>query len=333
MRLSDYEDQFRNHLALELGMAKQSIVGHMSSFRVLYRALPDLEDFTYENVLQYIYDQRQTKSASAVRYYVNVLQKLCTFLYQRNIIKENFRDRLKAPRPKPSIDIETFTAAELKTIQEAPVHYPDDAIRESFDLVHGLLARTGMRVGELCNLKVRHFDFSTNTIKILETKTDQPRIVPIPHDLLDRVGNSLKGKESDEWAFTNSLGNKFSNQTVWRDLQRRVKEAGIKKRAYVHLYRHSFATIMLASGCPLPLVSEILGHRNISTTQRYTHLLVSQLSDAMTKYHPLIRQSLTKEDKIRVLSEAIRQSDVFSDSSFRTNVDHGPNHFTVKIEW
>lgn len=333
MRLSDYEDQFRNYLALELGMAKQSITGHMSSFRVLYRALPNLEDFTYENIIQFIYDQRQIKSASAVRYYVNVIQKVCTFLYGRGLIKENLKDRLKAPRPKPSIDIETFTPAELKAIQEARIHYPDGAIRESFDLVHGLLARTGMRVGELCNLKVRHFDFSTNTIKILETKTDQPRVVPIPHDLIGRISNSFNGKEPNEWAFTNSLGNKFSNQTVWRDLQRRVKEAGIKKRAYVHLYRHSFATIMLASGCPLPMVSEILGHRNISTTQRYTHLLVTQLSDAMTKYHPLIRQSLTKDEKIQVLMELVQQSEVFNDPSFKTKLQRGPNRTIIEIGW
>jgi integrase/recombinase XerD len=81
-------------------------------------------------------------------------------------------------------------------------------------------------------------------------------------------------------------GRPISRHTLWKLVHDAGERAGIDKRAYTHVLRHSFATHLLEGGADLRSVQELLGHANLTTTQRYTHVDARRLVDVHRKFHP-----------------------------------------------
>ncbi len=154
-----------------------------------------------------------------------------------------------------------------------------------------LLYSTGMRVSELVNLTMERVDLKKGYIRCIG-KRNRERIVPFGKragDLLERyvytVRNNQKNKQS-EILFPNPSGGKISRSTMWKRVRAYARQAGLKKEIGSHTLRHSFATHLLEGGADLRSIQEMLGHRDISTTQIYTHVSGRHLKNAHKKYHP-----------------------------------------------
>jgi site-specific recombinase XerD len=150
-----------------------------------------------------------------------------------------------------------------------------DAIKDP--KLHALVATmygAGLRIAELCALEVRDIDSARMQIHVRDGKGGYERYVPLSPELLRELRTYWRAvRPSGTLLFP---GNSRNGQVAWRSLQRALAQAaynaGIRKRTYPHLLRHSFATHLLESGVDLRVVQVLLGHHRIASTAVYLHV-------------------------------------------------------------
>lgn len=194
-------------------------------------------------------------------------------------------------------DLEKLLDAPLQVKQKEIITYRDKAILE-------LLFSTGLRVSELTNLKRENINldktefsvrgkgqkwrlvFLSNQAKswlkkYLEQRTD------IDPALFIRYDRAIKNNQE-------SKSMAIAPRSVQRLVQKYAKVAGLTKKISVHTLRHSFATDLLSNGANLRAVQELLGHRNITTTQIYTHVTNEHLKEIYQNFHDQKRKNKTR---------------------------------------
>ena len=147
---------------------------------------------------------------------------------------------------------------------------------------------TGMRLGEILNLKWDAIDFNSNVIKVRNdatfvTKSKKERIIPISEKLI-LMFNARRNKTNtvfSNYVFKNTKGFKLNETYVSKNFKRLVRNAGLDERIHFHTLRHSFASNLVQNGVSLYVVKELLGHENITTTQIYSHLSKDNLIEAV----------------------------------------------------
>jgi integrase/recombinase XerD len=136
-----------------------------------------------------------------------------------------------------------------------------------------LLYSSGLRVSELCNLKLENIDINEKLVKVKGGKGNKDRIVVLSEKWLNDYVEFAKRffkKVPKEYVFCKKNGKPLSPDTIQRIVKDAGQNANIKKDISPHTLRHSFATHLLASGENLRNIQTLLGHSNISTTQIYT---------------------------------------------------------------
>jgi integrase/recombinase XerC len=152
---------------------------------------------------------------------------------------------------------------------------------------------TGIRVSELVGLNWSDVDFELGIVRVLG-KGSKERIVPIGKIALDALrdyGVEVRKKwnlpcRGENPVFLNNRGGRITTRSVARLVEKHLKEVGIPVKVSPHGLRHTFATHLLNSGADLRVIQEMLGHASLSTTQRYTHLNLDQLTAVYDKAHP-----------------------------------------------
>ena len=150
----------------------------------------------------------------------------------------------------------------------------------------------GLRVSELCNLKLSDLYFEEGFIKV-EGKGSKQRLVPISpraikeikYWLTDRnLGKIKKGYE--DYVFLARWGNNISRIMVFHMIKELAEKTGITKNISPHTFRHSFATHLLEGGANLRAIQCMLGHESIATTEIYTHIDRNMLRSEIIEHHP-----------------------------------------------
>lgn len=156
-------------------------------------------------------------------------------------------------------------------------------------LILELLFATGMRVSEVSNLNVSDIDPRTNTIRIIG-KGDKERtlhICEIEIKMLLKEYTKLFHKDTKKtYLFINRLGDKVSEQSIRFMVKKYQKLVGIEKHITPHMFRHSFATMLLEEGVDIRYIQHILGHSSISTTQIYTQVNMKHQKKIFSTKHP-----------------------------------------------
>lgn len=151
----------------------------------------------------------------------------------------------------------------------------------------------GLRVSETAGLDVNDVDPRTGLVRVLG-KGSKERIVPIGRKALDaiekyrrrlEIENGIPA-EGDGPMFLNKFGRRLSTRSIARILDRIVRNCSLRVPVSPHVLRHTFATHMLDAGADLRSVQELLGHKSLSTTQRYTHVSIDRLMQTYDKAHP-----------------------------------------------
>ncbi|ACT00988.1 site-specific tyrosine recombinase XerD [Paenibacillus sp. JDR-2] len=156
-----------------------------------------------------------------------------------------------------------------------------------------LLYATGIRVSELISLNVDSVNSQLNIIRCVGSGMKE-RIIPFGRmaaaaldDYLQNGRAELLRQSEDEPAlFLNQLGTRMTRQGFWKMVKKYAKEAGISEEITPHTLRHSFAAHLLENGADLRAVQELLGHADISTTQRYTKVSKVKMKDIYSNAHP-----------------------------------------------
>ena len=150
----------------------------------------------------------------------------------------------------------------------------------------------GLRVSELCNLKLSDLYLEEGFIKV-EGKGSKQRLVPISQRGISELRNyfidrnliSIK-KGYEDFVFISKRGTNISRIMVFHIIKVLAENIGLKKTISPHTFRHSFATHLLEGGCNLRAIQNMLGHESIATTEVYTHTTFAELKKAYEKAHP-----------------------------------------------
>ncbi len=154
------------------------------------------------------------------------------------------------------------------------------------------LYATGLRVSELCRVRVSDLDRSMGIVRVVG-KGNKHRIVPVGKAALASVEHYLesgrpgllKGRASP-YLFATNRGGAMTRQAFWKLLAAYGRKAGIFHNLTPHVIRHTFATHLLEGGADLRSLQTMLGHADISTTQIYTHVMRSRLRKTVDEHHP-----------------------------------------------
>lgn len=139
-------------------------------------------------------------------------------------------------------------------------------------LIISLAYGAGLRVGEVCNLRIGDLDFDEMLINIRCAKGGKDRVTVLPERLAEDIRIWTKDRRESDPVFEGRRGKKLTTRTLQKIFESAKIEAKIGGTSTFHSLRHSFATHLIESGTSIRLVQELLGHQNIRTTQRYTHI-------------------------------------------------------------
>jgi integrase/recombinase XerC len=161
--------------------------------------------------------------------------------------------------------------------------------RALFETLYG----SGIRVSELTGLNVFDVDFSSDALRV-SGKGGRERIVPVGEEALNRIQayrdrlfvRTGIGMVVDGPLFLNKNKGRLSSRSVARILEAWIRKCSLAVPISPHGIRHSFATHMLDAGADLRTVQELLGHKSLSTTQKYTHVSIDRLMTAYDNAHP-----------------------------------------------
>ena len=135
-----------------------------------------------------------------------------------------------------------------------------------------LIYSCGLRRSEAINLKLEDIDSKRMLIKLNDAKGGKDRYINLPEQLLELFRKYYQEYKSSVYLFEGQKGGTYSAESVWKVIRQAAQRAGIKKRVYPHILRHSFATHHIEQGIDIRYIQEWLGHESIKTTQRYTHV-------------------------------------------------------------
>jgi site-specific recombinase XerD len=300
-RIIDYLNDFLDWLDVEKGLSSKTQENYARFLKKFFdwlkiNNLENLKPFELspDHIYQYkTFLSRKLKKAlkqSTQTYYLIALRQFLNFLAEKDI-KSLPPEKIKLPKKKTEKVIHFLTLEQVEKLLEAPdtsneVGLRDRAILETF-------FSTGMRAGELVNLNREQIKIKPETKDLEITiigKGQRPRTVYFSERAVFWLRKYLETRKDKEKAlFINYRGKKPGTRLTIRSLERIVKKyailAGLPLATVCHTLRHSFATDLLKKGVDLRIVQEFLGHKNISTTQIYTHVTRPQLREIHKKYH------------------------------------------------
>jgi integrase/recombinase XerC len=156
-----------------------------------------------------------------------------------------------------------------------------------------LLYSSGLRVSELTSIDISDLDFKESLIRA-KGKGKKERIIPIGSKAMDAIQNYLPERISlrkkSMALFLNNRGSRLTQRSVRRILLHYSRMINLKGDLSPHTLRHTFATHLLHEGADLRSIQELLGHSSLSTTQKYTHVDITYLTEVYDKAHPLAKK-------------------------------------------
>ena len=228
-------------------------------------------------------------SAATIHRKAACLRSFYKHLRRDELIADDPTAVLTAPRRAKKLP-QVLNYAEVQKLLSAPRGDEPTVLRDRALLE--VMYACGLRASETIGLELADIDLREGFLRA-RGKGSKERIVPLGRKAIAAIGAYLRGgrpklvgEGHEAKLFLNFRGGPLSRQGLYKIVQRHARAAGLGGKLSPHTLRHSFATHLLAGGCDLRAVQEMLGHADISTTQMYTHLSGEQLKQVYFEAHP-----------------------------------------------
>jgi tyrosine recombinase XerC len=253
--------------------------------------LPQIDNVVLRGFLVELYRKNLTKTSAARK--LAAIRSFFKFCVRRRWLDDNPAKVVATPRldqPVPGF----LSEEEMRKLLEAP--QTDDALGLRDRAILEVFYATGIRLSELVGIRLEDLSLEERMIRV-KGKGKKERLVPfgrkaeaslraylgVRHEFPLRLGETS--------IFLNYRGTRLSNRSVQRLTAKYLRQAALSRNISPHSLRHSFATHLLARGADLRVIQELLGHESLATTQKYTHMDVSQLLEIYRKSHPRAKGS------------------------------------------
>jgi len=239
-------------------------------------------------------EDRPAVSPATLQRKVACLRSFYRHLRRQDLITDDPTVYLRAPKQSRRLP-QVLSRDEVGRLLEAPRGTEPPALRDRALLE--LMYACGLRASEAIGLELGDVDLDTGILRA-RGKGSKERLVPIGSTAsravvayLGRGRPRLAGDRMEAALFLNHRGGRLTRQGLYKIVQRHARTAGLDGKMSPHTLRHTFATHLLAGGCDLRSLQEMLGHADIATTQVYTHLSAERLKDVYFDAHPRAKAS------------------------------------------
>jgi integrase/recombinase XerD len=234
-------------------------------------------------------DDRPAARPATLQRKAACLRSFYRHLRRENVVQHDPTADLRAPRKSQKLP-KVLSRGDVDCLLRAPKGTDPGALRDRALLE--LMYACGLRASEAIDLEVGDIDLDAGVLRA-RGKGSKERLVPVGREAvaavkiyLERGRQLLTAASDDRHLFVNRRGTGLTRQGLYKIVQRHARAVGLEDRMSPHTLRHTFATHLLAGGCDLRAVQEMLGHADIATTQIYTHLSAERLKDVYFNAHP-----------------------------------------------
>lgn len=296
--MDEYIKSFNDYLASERNYSKHTVKAYVTDIKEFFRAvrqknllreedgrdsISGLDESHVRAYISWLYT-RNTKTSISRK--LASVRTFFEFLMRSGAIKNNLAKLV--PTPHGEKRLPTFlTVDEVVKLMETPNPGEVAGLRDRAILE--LLYSSGLRVSELIGIDLTDLDLTGFTVKVLG-KGSKERQVPVGSKAAEALKSYLSArldmKPKGDYLFVNSRGGRLTVRSIDRIIKKHATQAGIPKNVSPHVLRHTFATHLLGGGADLRAIQEMLGHKSLSTTQRYTHTSIEKLMEIYDKTHP-----------------------------------------------
>jgi integrase/recombinase XerD len=298
-RLTDLTLEFLATLELERGLSRNTLEAYRSDLQqygaFLGRRERDPLAVTPADLAAFVselaagLDGRRPVAPATLQRKIACLRSFYRHLRREQILDHDPTSELRPPRSRARLP-KVLSRDEVNRLLEQPRGLSPAALRDRA-LLETMYA-CGLRASEAITLELGELDLEAGILRA-RGKGSKERLVPIGskaiatlHTYLSQGRPCLVGLGDEVRVFVNLRGHGLSRQGLYKIVQGHAASAGLEHRMSPHTLRHTFATHLLAGGCDLRSLQEMLGHADIGTTQIYTHLSADRLRDVYFDAHP-----------------------------------------------
>lgn len=291
------------HLTIERGASPHTIAGYrhnLTQYQVFLakHSINSIDAITRENVLDFIGEQRKRGLAAAsIERSISAIKTFHLFCLREQITTNNPVVNLPR-RKKPQLLPDVLSIEQMEQILQAASSIPTPVGQRDYTLLE-VLYGCGLRASEICALDVLDIDFEGGSVRVFG-KGSKERYAPLSGKAATALKQYLatvrphlhllrSSAQSSSAVFLTTRGKRMYREAIHgvvREAGERVGISGI----HPHTLRHSYATHMLGGGADLRSLQEMLGHSNVSTTQIYTHVDQTHLTEEYLMHHPRARR-------------------------------------------
>ena len=270
---------------------------------------PDIRGADVKEFIRFLMDLNDKEgkklySTSTVNIFLTIIRGFLRFMAKKGVCM-GLADTIRCVKREDYLSKNILNRKELVKLFSVKAENPAEFMMKS---VFVILYGSGLRIGEVLALKFKDIDLEKKEACVFETKTNKERMVQlgeaaceylrlyidcVREHFNDEVGTKIH--KDDDYIFVSLVksfhhAEKICSETVNQYLKIFCRRAGIKKLITCHCFRHSFGTHLLENGAGIKEVSELLGHEDLGTTERYTRLNPEHLRQTLLKYHPRERE-------------------------------------------
>lgn len=255
--------------------------------------LDDIKAINSTDILNYILQMRNAgRSSSTVTRTISSLKCFFNFLYMNGMVSDKPMADIKPLKQEKKLP-EILSGDEISLLLNQPKCIDAKGYRDKSMME--LLYATGIKVSELIDLNLEDISSDMGCVYCHKgNKTE--RVIPLyPEaskclsDYILRARELLLRNENQNALYINICGERLSRQGFWKIIKTYASQADIKKTITPQTLRHSFAVHLMENGADLKSIKEMLGHKDISTTQIYSQIVKSRINDVYKRYHPKAR--------------------------------------------
>jgi len=290
---------FLAYLEFERGLSRNTLEAYRSDLlqfgHFLVRNELDATTLGHSELARFLSElatgapQRPPVAPATIQRKAACLRSFYRHLRREEIIAHDPTAELRAPRKSQKLP-QVLSRDEVAKLLTAPRGHDPPALRDRALLE--LMYACGLRASEAVDLTVGGVDLRAGVLRA-HGKGSKERLIPIGREAITAARAYLEhgrprmvGAREERHLFVNHRGGGLTRQGLYKIVQRHARTAGLDGRMSPHTLRHTFATHLLAGGCDLRSLQEMLGHADVATTQMYTHLSADRLKDVYFKAHP-----------------------------------------------
>ncbi len=296
--LNDYVTEYLEYCEYRKRLNRKTLKAYRIDLKQYADYLQNISEFYFkDNLDKYITHLHKQYKPKTVKRKIASLKAFFHYMEYKEILSENpftkldirFREAKLLPKTIPFHSLQTFLSTLYQQKAQATSTYQLRCCIRDIAVIE-LLFATGMRISELCSLRPSDMDFVSNNI-LVYGKGAKERILQIGNpEVLSALSLYHEIFKSDidacGYFFVNRLQKKLSDQSVRYMITRYAKLAGIEQHLTPHMFRHSFATLLLEQDVDIRYIQRMLGHSSISTTEIYTHVSNTKQKDILMHKHP-----------------------------------------------